>query len=337
MEMRQLFQSKNTRKYFYPVEKQPPDDHLKIVRETVQNEGVKMDFELKQRIWVSLQKSRRYIDFPWKVRELGCLIGSPKVGGAVTPNGSREITQLPNKLEFCIRISPSTETVRHLINGKEYINTYPHIQVKLPLEDYFYESQDTRDAFFIIYSPELADEFRKKGLLDDILCWDIQITPDILALLNKLRDMMAHALEFSVADKIDLLAFLLLEELFFQKKAHTAVTDMMSGKIEKIASYFQLHFADNLSMAQIAAEHGLSRSTFFRHWNRRFDLSPTRYVITLRLNEAKRLLKETNRSIEEIAYSLNFCDPAYFCSAFKREFKMTPVTFRNSNSFSDTR
>lgn len=291
-----------------------------------------MNFEVKQRIWVSLQKSRRYVSFPWKVKELGCIIGSPKVGGIVSKSGLQKVERLPNKLEFCIRISPSTQTLHHIINGKEYINTYPHIQVKLPSEAYFYEFLDTRDAFFIIYPPEFVDDFKASGLLDDILCWDIQITPDILTILNRLRDMMAHVMEFSVADKIDLLAFLLLEELFFQKKARTAVTNEMSGKIEKIASYFQLHYADNLSMAQIAAEHGFSRSTFFRHWNRRFDISPTRYVIALRLNEAKRQLRETNRSIEAIAYSLNFCDPAYFCSAFKRELKMTPAAFRNSAS-----
>ena len=216
-----------------------------------------MESELKQQIWISLQNSRRRIDFPWKVRELGCQIGSPRVGGTVSRNGARKMSRLPDKLEFCIRISPSTETIRHTINGKEYVNTYPHIQVKLPLEYYFYEVLDTRDAFFIIYPPEFVEKFTRIGLLDDTLCWNIQLTAEVLAYLNRLRDMMAHAEEFSVADRIDLLSFQLLEELFFQKKALTAIRDEMSGKIEKIASYFQLHFADNLSMTQIAAEHGI--------------------------------------------------------------------------------
>lgn len=295
-----------------------------------------MELELKQQIWISLQKSRRCIDFPWKVRELGCLIGSPRVDGAVSRNGMRKMSRLPDKLEFCIRISPSTETIRHTINGKEYVNSYPHIQVKLPLEYYFYEVLDTRDAFFIIYPPEFVEKFMQIGLLDDILCWDIQLTPEVLGYLNRLRDMMAHAMEFSIADKIDTLAFQLLEELFLQKKNHTAIRDEMSGRIEKIASYFQLHFADNLSMTQIAEEHGFSRSTFFRHWNRRFDVGPSHYVIQLRLAEAKRLLRETERSIEEIAYSLHFCDPAYFCSAFKREFKMTPAGYRRTAFISES-
>ncbi len=295
-----------------------------------------MESELKQQIWISLQNSRRRIDFPWKVRELGCQIGSPRVGGTVSRNGARKMSRLPDKLEFCIRISPSTETIRHTINGKEYVNTYPHIQVKLPLEYYFYEVLDTRDAFFIIYPPEFVEKFTRVGLLDDTLCWNIQLTAEVLAYLNRLRDMMAHAEEFSVADRIDLLSFQLLEELFFQKKVLTAIRDEMSGKIEKIASYFQLHFADNLSMTQIAAEHGFSRSTFFRHWNRRFDIGPGRYVMQLRLNEAKRLLRETGRSIEEIAYSLHFCDPAYFCSAFKREFKLTPARYRQTAFISES-
>ena len=46
------------------------------------------------------------------------------------------------------------------------------------------------------------------------------------------------------------------------------------------------------------------------------------------LLEAKRLLAETAMDISEIAYQLNFDDPAYFCRFFKKQVAATPSEFR---------
>lgn len=49
------------------------------------------------------------------------------------------------------------------------------------------------------------------------------------------------------------------------------------------------------------------------------------------LLEAKRLLVNTNNSVAEIAYELNFEDNSYFGRFFKKYVKMTPLRFRQKN------
>jgi AraC family transcriptional activator of pobA len=51
------------------------------------------------------------------------------------------------------------------------------------------------------------------------------------------------------------------------------------------------------------------------------------------LLEAKRLLSQTDLGTSEIAYRLNFDDPAYFCRFFKKQVALTPTAFRNQSAF----
>jgi AraC-like DNA-binding protein len=56
--------------------------------------------------------------------------------------------------------------------------------------------------------------------------------------------------------------------------------------------------------------------------------TPTAYINQMLVLEAKVLLKETRLTISEIAYQLNFEDPAYFNRFFKKHAAQTPSMFR---------
>lgn len=47
------------------------------------------------------------------------------------------------------------------------------------------------------------------------------------------------------------------------------------------------------------------------------------------INEAKRLLLYTDKTVSEISFSLNFSDPSYFVKYFKRLYGYTPQSFRS--------
>ena len=73
-----------------------------------------------------------------------------------------------------------------------------------------------------------------------------------------------------------------------------------------------------------------SRSTFYKQFASATGGTPAKLLRESRLNEARRLLLETRKSIEEVSEACGFSSANYFNQVFSREMKMSPRAFRNS-------
>lgn len=233
-----------------------------------------------------------------------------------------------NKLEFCIRISCSKDTLIHTVNGVTYKNSYPHCLIKPPLGEYHVPGTTLRDIFYILYPPEMFDFFKKTGIIDDTMCWDIELTPNIVHLITLLKEMMSTPLQTGFADQVDLRCLQLLEQLSLLRKKKDTFYPSSTENINHIISYFNMHYCDQFSLDELIEVNGFSRSSFFRYWRRYYKISPAKYMMQLRIAEAKRLLSETNSSIDEITLILKFNSPTYFCSVFKKLCNCTPLQYR---------
>ncbi|MCR4853095.1 MAG: AraC family transcriptional regulator [Prevotella sp.] len=85
----------------------------------------------------------------------------------------------------------------------------------------------------------------------------------------------------------------------------------------------------DLTIQQIAADLGVSYSSFRKLFKEFTGISPALYQQDLKLQRAKELLTTTNLSIKEIAYQLNFESPDYFSSKFRSKTGKKPSEFRN--------
>ena len=83
-----------------------------------------------------------------------------------------------------------------------------------------------------------------------------------------------------------------------------------------------------VNIQQIAANLGTSYSWFRKAFKDYTDYSPAQYFQELKLRKAKELLTETNLSIKEIAYELDFSSYEYFLSFFKKKVGVTPSEYR---------
>ena len=60
----------------------------------------------------------------------------------------------------------------------------------------------------------------------------------------------------------------------------------------------------------------------------RYALSPSQYIISVRLNKAKELMRSPFLSLEAVAQESGFSSPQYFSRVFKKETGMTPYAYR---------
>jgi AraC-like DNA-binding protein len=73
---------------------------------------------------------------------------------------------------------------------------------------------------------------------------------------------------------------------------------------------------------------GLSVTQLHRRLTALTGLSTGRYIYSIRLQEAKQRIEQTNLTISEIAYQTGFSDPAYFTRLFTKMFQYPPSHFR---------
>lgn len=95
-----------------------------------------------------------------------------------------------------------------------------------------------------------------------------------------------------------------------------------------VCSYMQNHYSTNLTSRQLASLIHLNESYFIREFKKQIGTTPMRYLLEIRMDNAKLLLLNTELPINEIAIRCGFCDASYFTYLFKKSFQMTPRGYR---------
>ena len=85
------------------------------------------------------------------------------------------------------------------------------------------------------------------------------------------------------------------------------------------------------TIAELAHEVGLSRSSLVQRFTRYLSEPPMAYLIRWRLQLAARALASTSRGVAEIAEDVGYESEAAFNRAFKREFGSPPARYRNEH------
>ena len=89
-------------------------------------------------------------------------------------------------------------------------------------------------------------------------------------------------------------------------------------------------YAQPLDVDDMAGAAGLSRAHFSREFRRTFGESPHGYLLTRRLERAAALLRNTDRSVAEICFSVGLQSVGSFTSSFVRVYGRSPTAYRAS-------
>lgn len=100
-------------------------------------------------------------------------------------------------------------------------------------------------------------------------------------------------------------------------------------KIQSIRQYLLDNYANpTIKINEICSEFQTSASSARANFNDAYGISPKRYLITIRINAAKKLLLETSLSISEIAEKTGFYDMFYFSRCFSKCCGCSPSDYR---------
>lgn len=116
------------------------------------------------------------------------------------------------------------------------------------------------------------------------------------------------------------------EPLADQKKVKNPQADPFVAKARAIV-LVELE-NENFSLHELSRQLFLSRSQVHRKLKAMTGMSTTIFIRNIRLQEAKKLLTNSNLSISEIAYRVGFKTPIYFSQIFKKTFDKSPSALR---------
>ena len=171
---------------------------------------------------------------------------------------------------------------------------------------------------------DLAEEVTGKrelpGFSRNVICDE-----EIACHLHPLHEMVMKGTgEFK---KEETLLFLLSYLIQNYGKPFESCIPECRQEIEKACEYMTAHFAERIYLDQICRHAGLSKSTLLRAFTKEKGVTPYRYLETVRINEAKKLLSEGVPPVEA-ATRTGFSDQSHFTNYFNQFIGLAPGTYR---------
>ncbi len=122
---------------------------------------------------------------------------------------------------------------------------------------------------------------------------------------------------------VDILSLLLLDITESREEKHPGRLSMT-----EVRKYLDLHYTEKFSLDELSDRFFLSKYHLSREFHRYYGTTLNQYVIARRLTQAKKLLRFSALSLEEIARQCGFYDASYLNRQFKNSEGITASEFR---------
>lgn len=98
--------------------------------------------------------------------------------------------------------------------------------------------------------------------------------------------------------------------------------------MKKVLDYVAAHCLEDITLASTAKELGISTSHLSHFFSSQMNVNFRWFVNNLRIDNALRLLRDTNLTVTEIAYQSGYMNPRTFHRAFRTERGIGPGEYR---------
>jgi AraC-like DNA-binding protein len=119
----------------------------------------------------------------------------------------------------------------------------------------------------------------------------------------------------------------LLHYISLQVKEKKLQPTTTNNWIQRSKQYMDMHFTEELSVADVAKYIGIHRSHFTPSFVNEFGITPVQYLLSLKMKRAAEMISEHSFTITEIAYSLGYSDLYSFSRAFKKFYGVSPKQY----------
>lgn len=194
--------------------------------------------------------------------------------------------------------------------------------------------QPLRKLFFAFEGKGALDLLARAGLTPRRPHASDGATSEATALAEELRRLAAES--GGGSDLLRLSLFLRVFDALSTQSPSYRVSDGQDSWLQKGRAYLDIHYAEDIAIESVSAAVGIERSHFTKTFRQAYGMPPMRYLLQLRMNEARLLLEQTDYTVAEIARSVGYPDLFTFSKAFKKHAGESPKAYRQRAAASAT-
>lgn len=157
--------------------------------------------------------------------------------------------------------------------------------------------------------------------------------------LNGYIDEMLEAHQLSYADELKrngllMMFFSVMIEEYRNKLPGTGMLHPYPGAVyvKHAMEYISSNYNKRIKITELADYIGVNRSYLTSSFKKNVGCSPQQYLVNLRMEKAKSMLKKTDMQIKAIADAVGYSDQLAFSRIFKQCFGMSPRAYREQEA-----
>jgi AraC-like DNA-binding protein len=134
-------------------------------------------------------------------------------------------------------------------------------------------------------------------------------------------------------DILDALATIITHSLIRAQLSVAASKSVIYEKfeIQKVVEYMQQNFGKKLTIKSLAKMVSMSESSFIRLFKKETGLSPMDFLIKLRIDKAKKLIRAGSMNITEVSLHCGFSSTSHFSTSFTKHAGVKPSEFQSKS------
>ncbi|MDU4936712.1 MAG: AraC family transcriptional regulator, partial [Peptostreptococcaceae bacterium] len=100
--------------------------------------------------------------------------------------------------------------------------------------------------------------------------------------------------------------------------------------LRKIIAYINYNYSNELTVSGISDHFGITSNYLYCLFKKEMGVSAIEFINKTRINEASKLMRETDMQIQSIAENVGLNDTSYFARLFKRYMGITPSRYKKN-------
>ena len=162
-----------------------------------------------------------------------------------------------------------------------------------------------------------------KDLCDFFASTLLHLTMEREERLEQIRRQIEESRTMAVLKEI-------LDQVFAPFEHEAVQPKSYSEPVRKAVSFIKAHYAEQITLGQVAEQVSFNPEYFSRLFTRETGLHFVAYLNNLRMRRAVELLERTDKKIYEIAEEVGFSNVSYFSTVFKKNFGQNPNVYQRN-------